>query len=608
MTGTGRIVEVQGTAEKIPFTEEQFLELLALGEKGRGQARRPAEDGGDVSVLRRHARACPSIHVREAGQARPSTDISTGRSPAARDRDPQSGQAARNARTAGALRHRGGVGRRARPRASRRRPARRFAPMHASRRKPPPRRPACRPSRTIPGSRSMRSAASPASTRRAGPARTRISARDATRRRRSCIERGAIAPDRRRAHFVSALCVAWPDGHLEEFEAHGRRHAGLAAARRRWASATIRCSCRTAMPAPSARCRARRSTACRRAAKACRTAPAPSSSWRRRVLSSDEHRAEHSASTSTGRSACRNARIATSTATCAMPPIDEARFVRAFTAEIAATAARVPGRTVSTIFFGGGTPSLMQPATVGAILDAIARHWTVAPDVEVTLEANPTSVEATRFRGYRAAGVNRVSLGVQALDDAALKAARPAAHRARGARRGRGRARDLRALFVRPDLCAAGPDAGRPGPPSSSARSRGRRASVALSAHHRAGHAVLRAACGRQARRRRTTTLARAFYDTTQDVCAAAGLPAYEISNHARPGAECRHNLVYWRAHEYAGIGPGAHGRLDIDGERHATATEKRPETWLMRVEVARPRRRHRRGAHARSRWPTNSC
>ena len=101
--------------------------------------------------------------------------------------------------------------------------------------------------------------------------------------------------------------------------------------------------------------------------------------------------------------------------------VDEARFVRAFETEIAATAARVPGRTVSTIFFGGGTPSLMQPASVQAILDAIGKHWTVAPDVEVTLEANPTSVEATRFRGYRAAGVNRVSLGVQALDDGALK-------------------------------------------------------------------------------------------------------------------------------------------------------------------------------------------
>ena len=101
--------------------------------------------------------------------------------------------------------------------------------------------------------------------------------------------------------------------------------------------------------------------------------------------------------------------------------IDEPRFVKAFAAEIAATAERVPGRTVSTIFFGGGTPSLMQPQTVAAILDAVARHWRLAPDVEITLEANPSSVEATRFRGYRAAGVNRVSLGVQSLDDTVLK-------------------------------------------------------------------------------------------------------------------------------------------------------------------------------------------
>ena len=101
--------------------------------------------------------------------------------------------------------------------------------------------------------------------------------------------------------------------------------------------------------------------------------------------------------------------------------IDEDRFVRAFAREIASTAARVPGRTVSTIFFGGGTPSLMQPSSVVAILDAIGKHWPIAKDVEITLEANPTSVEAERFRGFRAAGVNRVSLGVQALDDAALK-------------------------------------------------------------------------------------------------------------------------------------------------------------------------------------------
>jgi oxygen-independent coproporphyrinogen-3 oxidase len=265
--------------------------------------------------------------------------------------------------------------------------------------------------------------------------------------------------------------------------------------------------------------------------------------------------------------------------------IDEARYVRGFTAEIAATAERVPGRTVSSIFLGGGTPSLMQPETVGAILDAIARHWRVAPDVEVTLEANPTSVEATRFRGYRTAGVNRVSLGVQALDDAAL-AELGRLHTAREALD----AVDIaRAAFERIsfDLIYARP---RQTPQDWGDELRH---AIALAGEHLSLYqltiepetpffALHRA--GKIATPDDDT--ARALFDVTQDVCSAAGLPAYEISNHARPGAECRHNLVYWRAHEYAGIGPGAHGRLDIDGERHATATEKRPEAWLMRVET----------------------
>ncbi len=137
-------------------------------------------------------------------------------------------------------------------------------------------------------------------------------------------------------------------------------------------------------------------------------------------------------------------------------PIDEDRFIRAFEREIATTAARVPGREVTSIFLGGGTPSLMQPKTVGAILDAIGKFWGVAKDVEVSLEANPTSVEATRFKGYRAAGVNRVSLGVQALDDVSLKAL-GRLHTAQEALTGRcHRARSVRPLFIRSDLCAAG--------------------------------------------------------------------------------------------------------------------------------------------------------
>jgi oxygen-independent coproporphyrinogen-3 oxidase len=267
--------------------------------------------------------------------------------------------------------------------------------------------------------------------------------------------------------------------------------------------------------------------------------------------------------------------------------IDEPRFVRAFTAEIAATAARVPDRTVSSIFFGGGTPSLMQPVTVAAILEAIAQHWRVVSEVEITLEANPTSVEATRFRGYRTAGVNRVSLGVQALDDRVLGAL----GRTHSADEALTAVRIARSIFERTsfDLIYARPEQ----TPEQWADELTRALTEAgehlslyqLTVEQDTPFAALYAAGKLKIPDDDT---ARALYDTTQEVCAAHGLPAYEISNHARPGAECRHNLIYWRAHEYAGIGPGAHGRLNIgrlDGERHATATEKSPESWLTLVE-----------------------
>src|SRR5262245_15527964 len=183
------------------------------------------------------------------------------------------------------------------------------------------------------------------------------------------------------------------------------------------ASVTTRCSCPTARRRRSGRCRATTSTRCRRAAGACRTGPAPSSNWRRPALSNDEAFGVY-VHWPFCLSKCPYCDFNSHVRHAA---VDEARFLRAFEREVATTAARVPGRTVSSIFLGGGTPSLMQAETVGAILDAIGRHWSVAPGAEVTLEANPTSVEATRFRGYRAAGVNRVSLGVQALDDGALK-------------------------------------------------------------------------------------------------------------------------------------------------------------------------------------------
>jgi len=265
--------------------------------------------------------------------------------------------------------------------------------------------------------------------------------------------------------------------------------------------------------------------------------------------------------------------------------IDEERFARAFAREIATTAARVPRRGVTSIFLGGGTPSLMQPKTVGAILDAIGKHWHVARDAEVTLEANPTSVEATRFAGYRAAGVNRVSLGVQALNDPSLKelgrlhSAREALDAVAIARKSFDRySFDL--IYARPEQT--------PGMWAEELK-----LAISEAAEHLSLYQLTieegTPFFGLHAAGKLKTpdeAMARALYDVTQEVCTRHNLPAYEISNHAREGAECRHNLVYWRGQEYAGIGPGAHGRLDIGGARHATATEKRPEAWLMRVEA----------------------
>jgi len=265
--------------------------------------------------------------------------------------------------------------------------------------------------------------------------------------------------------------------------------------------------------------------------------------------------------------------------------VDEAGFVRAFASEIAATAARIGKRTVSTIFFGGGTPSLMAPQTVGAILEAVARSWTIAHGAEITLEANPTSVEATRFVGFRGAGVNRVSIGLQALDDAALGAL----GRLHSAREALDAVAVARAVFDRYsfDLIYA-----RPGQTPDAWASELTRAIAQAGEHlslyqltieHGTPFYELHAA-GKLLTPDEDT--ARALYDVTQSICAEAGLPAYEVSNHARAGGECRHNLIYWRGHEYAGFGPGAHARLDIDGARHAIATEKLPQPWLARVET----------------------
>src|SRR5579883_1942575 len=266
-------------------------------------------------------------------------------------------------------------------------------------------------------------------------------------------------------------------------------------------------------------------------------------------------------------------------------PVDEARFINAFRAEIRHRAALAPGRTAQSIFFGGGTPSLMRPQTVQAVIDAIAEAWTLAPDAEITLEANPTSVEAGRFRGYRAAGVNRLSIGVQALNDADLKAL--------------GRRHTVSEALAAVDVAAAIFQRysfdliyARPGQSLQAWRAELtealRRGSEHLSLYQLTiePETISEQLFKNGKLRLPDADLARALFDATQEIAAAHGLPAYEVSNHARPGAESRHNLIYWRYGEYAGIGPGAHGRLNTESGRRAQATEKHPEMWLTQVEA----------------------
>ncbi len=266
-------------------------------------------------------------------------------------------------------------------------------------------------------------------------------------------------------------------------------------------------------------------------------------------------------------------------------PPDQPRFAAALARELAHFAALTPGRTVTSVFLGGGTPSLMQPQTVATILDAVAGLWPVVSDAEITLEANPSSVEADRFRGYRAAGVNRVSLGVQSLDDSALKGL-GRLHDSAEARRA---VEIARATFPRLsfDLIYA-----RPGQTLAAWR-RELEEALALAADHLSLYQLTIEAETPFARLHAAgklavpePDLAADFYALTQELTEAHGLPAYEISNHARPGAESRHNLTYWRYSDYVGVGPGAHGRLVMADARHATTVERHPERWLENVEA----------------------
>jgi putative oxygen-independent coproporphyrinogen III oxidase len=264
--------------------------------------------------------------------------------------------------------------------------------------------------------------------------------------------------------------------------------------------------------------------------------------------------------------------------------IEEGRWRRALLAELDHAAAAAPGRRVSSIFFGGGTPSLMAPATVAALLDRAASRWTLADDVEITLEANPTSVEAARFAALRQAGVNRVSLGVQALEDRALRFL-GRGHSAGEAVAAIGLARRHFPRYSF-DLIYA-----RPGQALRDWTEELARA-IALAGDHlsvyqltiEAGTAFATAAA-RGDWQLPDDAVAGDLFEATQEILGAAGLPAYEISNHARPGAECRHNLAYWRYADYVGIGPGAHGRMAEGAGKLATRRFRAPETWLAAVE-----------------------
>ncbi|MBN9591668.1 MAG: coproporphyrinogen III oxidase [Alphaproteobacteria bacterium] len=241
---------------------------------------------------------------------------------------------------------------------------------------------------------------------------------------------------------------------------------------------------------------------------------------------------------------------------------------------------------VETIFFGGGTPSLMSGAAVGGVLEAIAKLWPIAPGIEITLESNPASVDAARFQDYTAAGVNRLSLGVQALNDADLKML----GRLHNVREAKAALALACANFERVsfDLIYA-----RPGQTPEQWQAELAEALSFGTEHLSLYQLTIEPATPFATLAREGKLIvpdddhAAELYELTQAMTEAAGLPAYEISNHARPGAQSRHNLLYWRYGDYAGVGPGAHGRLSRDGMRHATQCERLPERWRAQV-VAR--------------------
>ncbi|MFN3524833.1 MAG: radical SAM family heme chaperone HemW [Paracoccus sp. (in: a-proteobacteria)] len=265
--------------------------------------------------------------------------------------------------------------------------------------------------------------------------------------------------------------------------------------------------------------------------------------------------------------------------------VDQARWARALSAEIARQAEELPGRHLDSIFFGGGTPSLMLPETVDTVLRAARAAWGFGNSIEITLEANPTSVEKERFRGFADAGVNRLSMGIQALRDPDLRQL-GRMHDVAEARAAFDVAREVfdRISF---DLIYA-----RQGQ-SRAAWQAELREALEMAADHLSlyqltvepGTAFGRRAAAGTLRDLPDEDVAADMYADTQAICAEAGLGGYEISNHARPGSESRHNLIYWRQGDWAAVGPGAHGRLTLPHGRVATETHLTPGAWLDAVE-----------------------
>ena len=269
-----------------------------------------------------------------------------------------------------------------------------------------------------------------------------------------------------------------------------------------------------------------------------------------------------------------------------VPTVDQARWAAALSSEIARLATDLPGRHLGSIFFGGGTPSLMEPETVDTVLRAARAAWGFANDIEITLEANPTSVERGRFQGFADAGVNRLSMGIQALNDADLRAL----GRLHSVAEARAAFDVARSCFGRVsfDLIYA-----RQGQTREAWRAELVDA-LSMAVDHLSLYQLTiepgtafgaRAAAGRL-RDLPDDDLAADLYLETQDLCAASGLAGYETSNHARPGSESRHNLVYWRQGDWAAVGPGAHGRITTPAGRLATEAHRMPGAWLRAVET----------------------